>query len=124
MGSDAALVLVKFVLVLPVVVLDDPDLLVSQTGEPAHDLLVGATLLEVRNQVVNRDPAGRELEPSATINKCDLFLHPVPLGASPEHDGPFSSTSTPDSIGRTHPGLRRSIRAFLPGKVETRAGLK
>jgi len=31
-GSDAALVLVKLFLVLPVVAFDDPDLLVSQTG--------------------------------------------------------------------------------------------
>jgi hypothetical protein len=46
-GSDAALVLVKLVPVLPVVELDDRDLLVSQTGEPADDLVVGAPVLEV-----------------------------------------------------------------------------
>jgi hypothetical protein len=80
MGSDTVLVVVQLVLMLPVVALDDPDLLVSQTGEPADDLLVGATFLEVGNQVVNRDPAGGELEPSATIDQCDVFVHPVPLG--------------------------------------------
>src|SRR5208337_3020871 len=83
--SDAALVLVKLVLVLPVVSLDDLDLLVGQTGEPADDLVVGAPVLEVRNQVVNRDPVGGELEPSATIDKCDLFLHTIPLRACIQH---------------------------------------
>ena len=88
-GSNAALVLVKLVLVLPVVSLDDLDLLVGQTGEPADDLVVGAPVLEVRDQVVNRDPAGGELEPSATIYKCDLFLHAVSLPARTEHDDSF-----------------------------------
>ena len=88
-GLDAALVLVKLVLVLPVVALDDPDLLVSQTGDPADDLVVGAAVLEVRNQVVNRDPAVGELEPSATIDKRDLFLHTISLRACIEHDDSF-----------------------------------
>jgi hypothetical protein len=77
-GSDTAFVLVKLVLVFPVIALDDLDLLVSQTGEPADDLVVGAPLLEIRNQIVDRNPAGGELEPSATIDKCDLFLHAIP----------------------------------------------
>jgi hypothetical protein len=88
-GLDAALVLVKLVLVLPVVPLDDRDLLVSQTGEPAEDLVVGAPGLEVRNQVVNRDPAGGELEASATIDKRDLLLHDISLRACIEHNDPF-----------------------------------
>jgi len=67
-GPDATLVLVEFILVLAVVTLDDRDLLVSQTGEPVDDLVVGAPVLEVRDQVVDGDPAGRELEPSATID--------------------------------------------------------
>jgi len=44
-GPDTAVVLVKLVLVLKVVALADPDLLVSQTGDPADDLVVGAPLL-------------------------------------------------------------------------------
>jgi len=88
-GSDAALVLVKLVLVLPVVALNDPDFLVSQTGEPADHLIVGAPVLEVRNQVVDRNPAGGELEPSATIDKSDLIFHTIPLRACNEHDHSF-----------------------------------
>src|SRR5262249_19838636 len=76
-SSDAALIVVELVLVLPVVALDDPDLLVTQTRDPANDLIFGAPVLEVRNQVVNRNPAGGELNPSATINQSDLFLHRV-----------------------------------------------
>src|SRR5947209_3848597 len=75
---DTAFVLIKFALVLPVVALNDPDLLVSQTWDPADDLVVGTPFLEVRNQVMNRDPAGGELEPSATIDESDLFLHTAP----------------------------------------------
>jgi hypothetical protein len=75
---DATFVLIQLVLVLPIVALDDRDLFVSQTGDPADDLVVGAPRLEVRNQVMNGDPAGRELDPSATINQSDLFLHKVP----------------------------------------------
>src|SRR5262245_17846729 len=75
---DTTFVLIKLVLVLPVVALDDLDLLVTQTGDPADDLVVGAPRLEVRNQVMNCNPAGGELEPSATINQSDLFLHRVP----------------------------------------------
>jgi hypothetical protein len=77
-GPDTAFVLVKLVCVLPVLALDDPDLLVSQNGEPADDLVVGAPVLEVPNKVVNRDPTGGELEPSATIDKSDLFLQTIP----------------------------------------------
>src|SRR5689334_17530444 len=75
---DTTFVVIQPVLVLSVVALDDRDLLVSQTGNPADDLIVGAPRLEVRNQVMNRNPAGGELEPSATINQSDLFLHRVP----------------------------------------------
>src|SRR5437870_3636388 len=82
---DTAFVLIKFVLVLPVVALDDPDLLVSQTRDPADDLVVGTPFLEVRNQVMNRDSAGGELEPSTTIDESDLFLHTGPLLACIEH---------------------------------------
>jgi hypothetical protein len=70
---DAALILVELILVLPVVALNDPNLLVGQTRDPAYDLVVGAPVLEVRNQVVNRNPAGGELEPSATIDERDLL---------------------------------------------------
>jgi hypothetical protein len=48
-SSDAALIHVELVLVLPVVALDDPDLLVTQTRDPADDLILGAPVLEVRN---------------------------------------------------------------------------
>jgi hypothetical protein len=48
-GSNAAFVLVEFILVLAVVTLDDRDLLVGQAGEPADDLVVGAPVLEVRD---------------------------------------------------------------------------
>jgi hypothetical protein len=53
--SDAAFVLVEFVLMLPIVAFNDRYFLLSQSGEPADDLVVGATSLEVRNQVVNRN---------------------------------------------------------------------
>ncbi len=85
-GPDTPFILIKLVLVLPVVALDDPDLLVSQTGDPADNLVVGAPVLKVRNQVVNRDPACGELEPSSTIDKSDYFLHTLPLRACIEHD--------------------------------------
>jgi hypothetical protein len=88
-GLDAALVRVKLVLVLPVVALDDPHLLASQTGDPADDLVVGAAVLEVRNQVVNRNPAVGKLEASATIDKHDLFLHTISVHACIEHDDSF-----------------------------------
>ncbi len=45
---DTPFVLIKLVLVLPVVALGDPDLLVSQTGDPADNLVVGASVLKVR----------------------------------------------------------------------------
>jgi len=77
-GQDAALVIVEFVLVLPVVAFDDRDLLVSQTWEPAEDLIVRASVLKVRDQVMNRDPAGGELKPSATIDKSNLFHNKSP----------------------------------------------
>jgi hypothetical protein len=86
---DAALILVELILVLPVVALDDPNLLVSQTRDPADDLVVGAPVLEVRNQVVNRNAAGGELEPSATIDESDLFLHTVSLRACIQHEDSF-----------------------------------
>ena len=85
-SSDAALILVELILVLPIVALHDPNLLVSQTRDPADDLVVGAPVLEVRNQVVNRNPAGGELEPSATIDESDLFLHMVSLPRAFEHE--------------------------------------
>jgi hypothetical protein len=65
---DTALVLIKFVLVLPVVARDDADFIATQTRDPADDLIVGAPVLEVWNQVVNRNPAAGELEPSATVD--------------------------------------------------------
>ena len=77
-GSDAALVVIELVLVLVVVALDDLDLIATETGEPADDLIVRAPFLEVRNQVVDRDPAGGKLKPSATINKTDFLLHSNP----------------------------------------------
>jgi hypothetical protein len=40
MGSNATFVVVKLVLVLPVVALDDRDLVIGQSGKPAHDLVV------------------------------------------------------------------------------------
>ena len=78
-SSDAALILVELILVLPAVALDDPNLLVSQTRDPADDLVVGEPVLEVRNQVVNRNPADGELEPSATIDQSNLVLYAVAL---------------------------------------------
>ena len=75
---DATFVLIKLVLVLPVVVLDDRDLVVSQAGDPVDDFVVGAPALKVRDQVVNRNPAGGELKPSAAIDQRDLFLHKIP----------------------------------------------
>jgi len=75
MGSDAAFVLVKLGLMLAIVAVDDPDLLVGQAREPADDLVVGAAFLEVGDEIVDRDPAGGELEPATTIDQCDVFLH-------------------------------------------------
>src|SRR5262245_18207954 len=75
---DTAFVLIQLVLVLPVVALVDRDLMVSQTGNPADDLVVGAPRLAVRNEVMDGNPAGGELDPSATIDQRDLFLHGVP----------------------------------------------
>ena len=86
---DATFVLIKFVLVQPVVALDDLDLLVSQTRNPADDLILGAPVLVVRNQVVNRNPAGGELHPSATIDQSDLFLHTGSLLACIEYEDSF-----------------------------------
>jgi hypothetical protein len=88
-SSDTAFVLIQFVLVLPVVALDDRDLLVGQTREPASDLIVGAPVLEVRNEVVDSNPAGGELEPSATIAQSDLLLHRVSLRACIHHEDSF-----------------------------------
>jgi len=76
-GADAAFVLVKLVLVLLVIALDDRDLVVGQSGEPADDLVVGAPFLDVRHQVVHGDPAGGELKSSATIGERDLFLDAI-----------------------------------------------
>jgi hypothetical protein len=76
---DTAFILIQLVLVLPVIALDDRDLLVSQTGNPADDPVVRAPVLKVWNQVVNRNPAGGELEPSAPIDQNDLVLHTVAL---------------------------------------------
>jgi hypothetical protein len=40
MGSKATFVVVKLVLVLQVVALDDRDLVIAQSGKPAYDLVV------------------------------------------------------------------------------------
>jgi hypothetical protein len=86
-GLDTMFVLVKLVLVLPVVARQDRDLLVRQTGDPADDFVVGGPVLEIRNQVVNRNPAAGQLKPTSTINKTDVFLHTILfLGASIVHD--------------------------------------
>ncbi len=88
-GPDAALVIVEFVLVLPVVAFDDRDRLVSQTWEPADDLIVRAAVLKVRDQVMNRNPAGGELKPPATIDKSNLFHNKKPLHECSERPRPF-----------------------------------
>jgi hypothetical protein len=80
-GLDTALILVELVVVLAVVVLDDRDLVVSQTWKPADDLIVGAPVQEVRDQVVDGNPARRELDPSATIHGSNLFLHTISVRA-------------------------------------------
>ena len=79
-GLHAPLVLVKLVLVLPVEALDDLDLLVSQILRIEWvTACLGAAVLEVRNQVVNRDPAVGELEPSAPIdNSPSLSAYDLP----------------------------------------------
>jgi hypothetical protein len=61
MSSVASLVVIKLVLVFLIAALDDLNLIVRQTREPANDLVVGATVLKLRNQVRNGNPAGREL---------------------------------------------------------------
>jgi hypothetical protein len=66
MDLHAALILIELGFVLPVIAPVDPDLLTSQAGDAAEDLVVGASFLKVGNQVLDRDPAGGELEPSAT----------------------------------------------------------
>jgi hypothetical protein len=99
---EEAFVLVKLVLELPVVALDDGDLFVSQTGNPSDDLVVGAPALEVRNQVVNCNPAGGELEASATIDESDLLLHRVPsaraLGTSIYANRSLPSRNEPPTV--------------------------
>src|SRR5208337_2066141 len=88
-SSDTALILVELVPVLPVVALDDRDLLVGQTRKPADDLIVGAPVLEVRHQGVDCNPAVRELEPSPTIDQSELFLHSVSARACVQHEDSF-----------------------------------
>ncbi len=88
-GQNAALVIVEFILVLPVVAFDDRDLLVSQTWEPADDLIVRAFVLKVRDQVMNRNPAGGELKPSATIDKSNVFHKKKPLHECSQRPRPF-----------------------------------
>src|SRR5262245_23659402 len=102
---DATFVLIQLVLVLPVVTLDDRDLLVSQTGDPADDLVEGAPRLQIRNQVMNGDPAGGELEPSATIDQSDLFLHGSSLRACVRREDSFYAI--PRVRQRTANGSRR-----------------
>jgi hypothetical protein len=75
MGLDSALVFVELILMLPVVLLDDPDLLLGQTWDPSDDFIGRVILLEVWYQIVNCNPAGRELQASATVHKSDLVLH-------------------------------------------------
>jgi hypothetical protein len=86
---DAALILIELILVLPVEALDDPNLLVGQTRDPTDDLVVGAPSLKVRNLVVNRNPAGGELDPSAMIDESDLFLRTLCLRACIQHEPSF-----------------------------------
>jgi hypothetical protein len=68
MGSNTPLVFVELILVFKVVTLDHGDLFVTQTRQPADDLIVRAPVLKIWYQVVDRDPAGRELKPPTTID--------------------------------------------------------
>jgi hypothetical protein len=106
---DTALILVELVPVLLVVLLDDRDFLVGQTRKPADDLIVGAPVLEIGNQVVHCNPTGRELEPSATIDQSDLFLHSVSLHAHSARG--FILTDSSGQV-KDHPWIKKGTGEF------------
>jgi hypothetical protein len=58
-STDPALILVEVVPVLSVIALHNRDLLVGQTRQPADDLMVGAPVLEIWDQVVDCNATGR-----------------------------------------------------------------
>src|SRR5437588_4458111 len=74
-----AVLFVEHRLVLPVVPLDDPNLLVTEGRNPADDLVVGSPSLEVVDEVQDGNTASRKLRAAAAINDLDWHVHGLSL---------------------------------------------
>jgi hypothetical protein len=74
-STDEPIFLVQLALVIPIIPFDHGDFRVCKCGYPADNVVVRTGLLELGDEILHGDAAGRKLQAAAAIDDLNVIVH-------------------------------------------------